>query len=125
MTALAELPEYHVNPAFGVKFAELLIVDSRETLRSRSVPALAAILMGFGGLWYVSLGLNHFYDANRLAGLPFFWTAVLGLCPFVCLCFAALLVDNYRRSRGAWQGLFFLSLGTALSPWMWLLWNYC
>jgi len=96
-------------------------VDSHDKLESRRIPALAAILFGIGGLWYVAFGLNRFYDAHRMAGLPFFWSAILGLCPFVSLALAGLLLEGFQRSRGTSRRLLIISLAFGLSPWFWLL----
>jgi hypothetical protein len=96
-------------------------MNSLEKLRNQRVPVMAAILFGISGLWYISLGLNHFYDLNRLAGLPFIWTAFLGICPFVGLALAALLVEARRKSRGSSRELLIISLAVGLSPWLWLL----
>ena len=96
-------------------------MDRYEKLRNQRVPALAAILFGISSLWYISLGLNRFYDFNHLAGLPFLWSAILGLCPFVSLALAGLLVEACRKSRGTSRDLLIISLAVGLSPWLWLL----
>ena len=95
-------------------------MNSHDKLDSRRVSALAAVLFGIGGLWYVALTLNRFYDVNRLTGLPFLWTAILGLCPFVSLAMAGLLLEGFRKSRGTSRDLLIISLAVGLSPWFWL-----
>ncbi len=96
-------------------------MDSHDKFESRRIPALAAILFGIGSLWYAALGLNRFYDAHRMAGLPFLWSVILGLCPFISLALAGLLLEGFQKSRGTSRRLLVLSLAVGLSPWLWLL----
>lgn len=95
-------------------------MDSRKNTEFRRMPALATALIVVGSLWYAALALNRLCDVQRIAGLPFVWTAILGLVPFVSLAIAGLLVEGYRKSRGISRELYVISLAIGLSPWLWL-----
>ena len=95
-------------------------MNSRKNTEFRRVPALATALIAVGSLWYAALVLNRLCDAQRLAGLPFIWTAILGLFPFVSLAIGGLLIEGYRKSRGISRETFVISLAVGLSPWLWL-----
>jgi hypothetical protein len=79
---------------------------------------LAATLLTAAAFWYLALGLN-LSGVIEFAGLRFFWTAVLGLGPFVCLALSALLADAHVRSANRKGRLVWSALAAGLSPWLW------
>lgn len=79
---------------------------------------MASLVLIAVAIWYVALLLN-LHHANTYGGLGFFWTAALGIGPFVCLALDALLADAYVHANRAHRRLFLASLTAGLSPWIW------
>jgi hypothetical protein len=84
-----------------------------------SAPTLALAIFAVTAVWYAALILD-LQGVPEFIGLHFFWTAVLGLGPFVCLALSAMLADAYVFSDHSRIRLVCAAVATGLSPW--LLW---
>ena len=81
---------------------------------------LAATLFIVAATWYCALILN-LRGIVEFAGLRFFWTAALGLGPFLCLGLTALLLDGYQHTGYRNKRLVYAATTAGLSPWLWSL----
>jgi hypothetical protein len=84
-----------------------------------AVPVMAWLVFALTALWHLAFILN-LRDISTFGGMRFFWTATLGLAPFLCLALTALLAERYRSSDRANARLISAALAAGLSPWLWL-----
>jgi hypothetical protein len=84
------------------------------------LPVVAATLLLASVIWYCALILN-LRGIVQFAGLRFFWTAALGLGPFLCLGLTVLLLDRHLHDGHTNKRLVYAATTAGLSPWLWSL----
>jgi hypothetical protein len=82
-----------------------------------AVPVMAAVTFAAAALWHAALILT-LRGTEDFAGLHFFWTAVLGLGPFVCIGLVGLLADRFLNSNRLHSRLVWAAVTAGLSPWL-------
>jgi hypothetical protein len=78
----------------------------------------AIAVFALNAVWCVSVVVGLFVGPKDFSGLPFIWTLMLGLCPFLDIMLAGLLAYFHVRARGAHKVIFCAAFTVTLIPWL-------